>query len=89
MGIEDKFKEFKERYILYKKQEFALEKGFSYFDVTTSNMDGTFFGEEFDNPIRIKALKAEYPEFCTDENIEAFDKEAREEFEKDLNEAEK
>ena len=50
----DNLEEFKNMYIVYYKQELALKDGFSYFDVTTSNMDGTFIGEKFDNQIRIR-----------------------------------
>ena len=45
--------EFIEKYKMFHKQELALENGRSYFDVKTSNVDGHFLGESFDNAIRI------------------------------------
>lgn len=44
----DDIEEFKQRYILEKAQLFALKEKYSYYDVRTSNVDGTFIGEEFD-----------------------------------------
>lgn len=55
--------EFKKRYLMYLKQDCALEDNRSYFDVATSNMDGTLFGEQFDNGIRLKFMEKDYPEW--------------------------
>lgn len=66
----DTFEEFKEQLIRYLKQECALKDDRSYWDVETSNVDGTFIGEMFDNPVRISILKQNNPEFTSmiDEN---------------------
>ena len=81
----DSLEDFKNMYIAYYKQELALKDGLSYFDVTTSNMDGTFVGEEFDNPIRIKALRDNNKEFLKQVNEDELMKIVHEEYQKDLN----
>lgn len=81
--------EFKEEFLKLYKQECALADGRSYWDVSTSNMDGTFFGEEFDNKIRIKALKDNNKEFFAEINEEELINEAKEIYSKDLERANK
>ena len=81
----DSLEDFKNMYIAYYKQELALKDGLSYFDVTTSNMDGTFVGEEFDNPIRIKALRDNNKEFLKQVDEDELMKIVHEEYQKDLN----
>jgi len=43
--------EFIKDYKMFHKQELALKDGRSYFNVETSNVDGHFWGEYFDNGI--------------------------------------
>ena len=74
--------------MLYKQEE-ALKRGVSYWDTTTSNMDGTFFGEQFDNTIRITITKKENPEFMQEIDEEALIEQARQEFLEDLNKTNK
>lgn len=74
----DNIQEFKERYILEKAQFYALKENYSYYDVETSNIDGTFIGEEFDNLIRLQALKNQNPDFIKELNIDELDKLAEE-----------
>ena len=74
--------------MLYKQEE-ALKRGVSYWDTTTSNMDGTFFGEQFDNTIRIAITKKENPEFMQEIDEEALIEQARQEFLEDLNKTNK
>lgn len=74
--------------MLYKQEE-ALKRGVSYWDTTTSNMDGTFFGEQFDNTIRIAITKKENPEFMQEIDEEALVEQARQEFLEDLNKTNK
>lgn len=47
---------FKNTFMQFHIQDFALRDGISYFDVKTSNVDGTIIGEMFDHQIRMKAL---------------------------------
>lgn len=51
------FDEFERKFIFLHKQKFALSEKRSYLDFRTSNMDGTFYGEELDNDIRLVFLK--------------------------------
>lgn len=74
--------------MLYKQEE-ALKRGVSYWDTTTSNMDGTFFGEQFDNTIRIAITKKENPEYMQEIDEEALIEQARQEFLEDLNKTNK
>lgn len=74
--------------MLYKQEE-ALKRGVSYWDTTTSNMDGTFFGEQFDNTIRIAITKKENPELMQEIDEEALIEQARQEFLEDLNKTNK
>ena len=74
--------------MLYKQEE-ALKRGVSYWDTTTSNMDGTFFGEQFDNTIRIAITKKENPEFMQEIDEEVLIEQARQEFLEDLNKTNK
>lgn len=76
--------EYREYLIKLFMQEEALKNKMSYFDVTTSNMDGTFIGEAFDNPIRIKITKMENPEFAELVNDEELKEEARKRFLEDI-----
>ena len=76
--------EFIEKYKMLHKQELALEDGRSYFDVKTSNVDGHFFGESFDNKIRIKCLNDNNPQFLTQINEKELQTEILKEYKKDL-----
>lgn len=84
--------EFKACYVMYHKQERALEDGLSYFNVRESNVDGTIIGEQFDNAIRLKALHENNKEFLQQVNIEELNEEVKVGYKKDvekMNEAEK
>lgn len=85
----DNIEEFKKTLLMLYKQEEALRRGVSYWDTTTSNMDGTFFGEQFDNAIRIAITKKENPEFIQEIDEEALIEQARQEFLEDLNKTNK
>lgn len=85
----DNIEEFKKTLIMLYKQEEALKRGVSYWDTSTSNMDGTFFGEQFDNTIRIAITKKENPEFMQEIDEEALIEQARQEFLEDLNKTNK
>ena len=76
--------EFKEMYIRFHKQELALENDVSYFDVTKSNVDGHFFGEMFDNALRIRFLHENNKQFLEQVDEEELMKQVRKEFEEDL-----
>ena len=52
------FEEWKAYLLSYYKQEWALRDNKSYFEPQDN-----FFGEYFDNGIRIKFLKEQYPEY--------------------------
>ena len=84
----DSLEDFKKKYVVFHKQRKALEDGFSYWDVKTSNMDGTPIGEEFDNEIRIKALKDNNQEYLNQSDIEELDRLVEEEYKKDKEEYE-
>ena len=79
----DSLENFKKMYVVYHKQRKALEDGFSYWDVSESNVDGTIIGEQFDNEIRLKFLKDNNLEFYNQSNIEELDKLVEEEYKKD------
>lgn len=81
--------EFIEKYKLFHKQELALDDEHSYFDAETSNVDGHFFGESFDNAIRIKALNDNNPQFLAQINEEELQAEILKEYKKDLGKAQK
>ena len=88
----ESLEEFKANYIMFHKQERALNDGLSYFNVKESNVDGTFIGEQFDNPLRIKALLENNKEFLQQVNIEELNEEVKTRYEKDvekMNEAKK
>ena len=85
----DNIEEFKKTLLMLYKQEEALKRGVSYWDTTTSNMDGTFFGEQFDNTIRIAITKKENPEFMQEIDEEVLIEQARQEFLEDLNKTNK
>ena len=85
----DNIEEFKKTLLMLYKQEEALKRGVSYWDTTTSNMDGTFFGEQFDNTIRIAITKKENPEFMQEIDEEALIEQARQELLEDLNKTNK
>jgi hypothetical protein len=85
----DNIEDFKKTLLMLYKQEEALKRGISYWDTTTSNMDGTFFGEQFDNTIRIAITKKENPEFMQEIDEEALIEQARQEFLEDLNKTNK
>lgn len=81
--------EFIEKYKMFHKQELALENGRSYFDVKTSNVDGHFLGESFDNAIRIKALNDNNPQLLAQINEEELQAEILKEYEADVEKAQK
>lgn len=81
----DNIEDFKKTLIMLYKQEEALKRGVSYWDTSTSSMDGTFIGEQFDNSIRIAITKKENPEFTQEIDEEALIEQARQEFLEDLN----
>ena len=85
----DNIEDFKKNLLMLYKQEEALKRGVSYWDTTTSNMDGTFFGEQFDNTIRIAITKKENPEYMQEIDEEALIEQARQEFLEDLNKTNK
>lgn len=60
------------------KQECALDDDSTYFEPQDN-----FFGEMFDNAIRIKLLIAEHPDFYANVNEEEFRAKAKEEYLKD------
>ena len=76
--------EFIKDYKMFHKQELALEDGRSYFNVETSNVDGHFLGEYFDNAIRIKALNDNNPQFLAQINEEELQAEIFKEYKEDL-----
>lgn len=80
--------EFIKDYKMFHKQELALEDGRSYFDVKTSNVDGHFWGESFDNGIRIKALNDNNPQFLAQINEEELQAEILKEYKEDLEKSE-
>lgn len=80
--------EFIAKYKMFHKQELALEDGHSYFDVETSNVDGHFWGECFDNAIRVKALNDSNPQFLSQINEEELQSEILREYKEDLKEYE-
>lgn len=76
--------EFKELYLKFHKQDLMLNEGFSYFDVTTSNMDGTFIGESFDNKIRVHFLHEHNKQYLEQVNEEELMEQARKEVAEDI-----
>ena len=80
--------EFIGKYKIFHKQELALEDGHSYFDVETSNVDGHFWGECFDNAIRVKALNDSNPQFLSQINEEELQSEILREYKEDLEKTE-
>ena len=79
-SLEDFIKDYK----MFHKQELALKDGRSYFDVETSNVDGHFLGEYFDNGIRIKSLNDNNPQFLAQINEEELQAEILKEYKEDL-----
>lgn len=80
--------EFIKDYKMFHKQELALKDGRSYFNVETSNVDGHFWGEYFDNGIRIKALNDNNPQFLAQINEEELQAEILKEYKEDLEKSE-
>lgn len=80
--------EFIKDYKMFHKQELALEDGRSYFNVETSNVDGHFWGEYFDNAIRIKALNDNNPQFLAQIDEEELQAEILKEYKEDLEKTE-
>lgn len=76
--------DFKHKYIRFKKQEMALEHNCSYFNVETSNMDGTFIGEQFDNAIRMKFIVENNKKFVEQVNLDELNKSAKVMFDEDF-----
>ena len=81
--------EFIKDYKMFHKQELALKDGHSYFNVETSNVDGHFWGEYFDNGIRIKLLNDNNPQFLAQVNEEELQAEILKEYKEDLEKSEK
>jgi hypothetical protein len=82
----ESLEDFRKKYLMYYMQHLMLDKGFSYFDVTESNVDGTFFGEMFDNTMRLKFLCENNKEFMDQTDITALQEEAAKEVDEDLRE---
>ena len=80
--------EFIKDYKMFHKQELALKDGRSYFNVETSNVDGHFLGECFDNAIRVKALNDNNPQFLAQINEEELQSEILKEYKEDLEKSE-
>ena len=80
--------EFIAKYKMFHKQELALKDGRSYFNVETSNVDGHFFGECFDNAIRVKVLNDNNPQFLAQINEEELQSEILKEYKEDLEKTE-
>jgi hypothetical protein len=80
--------EFIAKYKMFHKQELALKDGRSYFNVETSNVDGHFFGECFDNAIRVKALNDNNPQFLAQIDEEELQAEILKEYKEDLEKSE-
>ena len=80
--------EFIAKYKMFHKQELALKDGRSYFNVETSNVDGHFLGECFDNAIRVKALNDNNPQFLAQINEEELQSEILKEYKEDLEKSE-
>lgn len=76
--------EFINKYKQYHLQDLALRDGISYFDVTTSNVDGTIIGEQFDHPIRMKAFYENNEKFFKEVNEEELLKEVNEKYRNDI-----
>lgn len=76
----DNIEDFKKCLIKFYKQEEALKRDLSYWDTSTSNMDGTIIGERFDNLIRILITKQQNPEFAEQIDENALIEFARQEF---------
>ena len=70
--------QFNDALLKYYKQECALEDERSYFEPQDN-----FFGEMFDNAIRIKFMIKEHPDFYANVNEEEFRAKAKEEYLKD------
>ena len=81
--------EFIEKYKKFHKQELALEDGYSYFNVETSNVDGHFFFVCFDNAIRVTVLNDSNPQFLSQINEEELQAEILKEYKEDLENLEK
>ena len=80
--------EFIAKYKMFHKQELALKDGRSYFNVETSNVDGHFLGECFDNAIRLKALNDLNPQFLAQIDEEELQAEILKEYKEDLEKSE-
>ena len=76
--------DFKRDYIRFKKQEMALEHNCSYFNVETSNVDGTFIGEQFDNAIRMKFIVENNKKFVKEVNLDELNETAKAMFDEDF-----
>ena len=80
----ENLEDFKDMYLTFHKQEIALAYGFSYFDVTTSNADGTILGEKMDNACRVQFLHENNKQFLEQIDEEMLMRQAREEVESDM-----
>ena len=75
--------EFKNTFKQFHIQDFALRDGISYFDVKTSNVDGTIIGEMFDHQIRMKALYENNKKFFNQVDEKELINEAKKKYLKD------
>ena len=78
------YEEFEKLLLNFYKQDWALENDVSYFEIQDS-----LFGEMLDNGIRIKILTQTWPEYFEKVDVEALKLKAKEEFEKDFEQAKK
>lgn len=76
--------EFKDMYIKFHLQDLALQDGVSYFNVETSNMDGTIIGEQYDHSIRMKSFYENNEKFFKEVNINELMDEVNERYQKDI-----
>ena len=79
----DSLDEFIKMYKYIHKQDLALKDGYSYVDVTESNIDGTFGGEVFDNAFRLRGLMEHNTEYLEQVNEDELMEQVRKEYEQD------
>lgn len=85
----DNLEDFKKAFIFFNKQGFALEDNNTFLNPETSNVDGTLWGESFDNAIRLRFIRENNPEFMKQINEEELLEIARKEYEEAKAEKEK
>jgi len=77
--------DFKKTFFKFHLQDLALQDGVSYFDVSTSNMDGTMIGEQFDHALRMKSFYDNNKHFFEQVNISVLMNDVYEKYQKDIN----